>query len=240
MMLLLTVVSPHCSTLGDRARHVFGPAGGMIGRSAECDWVLPDEKHHLSARHARIENNGLGFTITDTSTNGVFLNRRDMPLGRHQTAPLIHGDTLYLADYVIEATVTDQKAMVPVPVPRTDRPFGLVSTTTPVASSATRETCPEAKAFWDELGVAAARLPTEARERLLRALGAAVREAASALATLDQMPDPAIVPGIGIGTQGAPTEASAVGLPAEAGSAIDLTIRHFVQTEIMPAGARAQ
>ncbi len=240
MMLLLTVVSPHCSTLGDGARHVFGPAGGMIGRSAECDWVLPDEKHHLSARHARIENNGLGFTITDTSTNGVFLNRRDMPLGRHQTAPLIHGDTLYLADYVIEATVTDQKAVAPPPVPKTDRPFGIVSTTRPAAPFATREACPEAAAFWDELGVAAARLPTEARERLWRALGAAVREAASVLSTLDRIPDPAIVPEIGFGTQGDPSDEGSGSLPAEAAGAIDLTIRHFVQTKIMPAGARTQ
>jgi type VI secretion system FHA domain protein len=118
MRLLLTVLGLQRSTLGDRSTHIFGEAGGTLGRSASCDWILPDERNTLSARHARISHNGRGFLITDTSTNGVYLNAVDAPLGRDQSAPLSNGDTIYLADYIISvAILREEPAPAPVPVP---------------------------------------------------------------------------------------------------------------------------
>lgn len=118
MRLLLTVLGLQRSTLGDRSTHIFGEAGGTLGRSASCDWILPDERNTLSARHARISHNGRGFLITDTSTNGVYLNAVDAPLGRDQSAPLSNGDTIYLADYIISvAILREEPAPAPMQVP---------------------------------------------------------------------------------------------------------------------------
>ncbi|KRR19669.1 hypothetical protein CQ13_33470 [Bradyrhizobium retamae] len=49
--------------------------------------------------------NGIGFIITDTSTNGVYINTVDAPLGRGNTAPLADGDTLYMASYIISVVI---------------------------------------------------------------------------------------------------------------------------------------
>jgi len=45
-----------------------------IGRGSDNDLVLPDPNRHLSKNHCTIAFDGRGYTITDTSTNGVFLN----------------------------------------------------------------------------------------------------------------------------------------------------------------------
>ena len=74
MELLLEVISSEKHLMGDNAHHVFKPAGGVIGRAPECDWVIPDQTRHISGRHAIISYEAGQFYITDTSTNGVYLN----------------------------------------------------------------------------------------------------------------------------------------------------------------------
>nr|WP_272903714.1 type VI secretion system-associated FHA domain protein [Xanthobacter agilis] len=101
----LTVTSEQGRGLGASATHDFDAAGGVIGRSATCDWRLPDPTHTLSARHAEIRFNGQGFTVVDLSTNGVYLNTTDAPLGRGNAAVLVDGDLLYLGSYVISAEI---------------------------------------------------------------------------------------------------------------------------------------
>jgi len=101
MQLVLTITGENGEQLGRDARRVFGNEGGIIGRGNGSTWRLPDPTNTLSARHATIAHNGLGFTITDTSTNGVYINTVDVPLGRNNTAPLADGDLLYLGDYVL-------------------------------------------------------------------------------------------------------------------------------------------
>lgn len=105
MRLVLSVVGENAGPLGRDGRKVFGPEGGSLGRGGSSAWRLPDPTNTLSANHAVIAHNGLGFTITDTSTNGVYINTVDAPLGRGNTAALAEGDTLYLADYVISVSV---------------------------------------------------------------------------------------------------------------------------------------
>jgi len=101
MKVRLAVIGDHRQGLGDRAEHVFAEAGGVIGRSPSCDWVLPDDTKTLSARHASIGFADGIFVVTDTSTNGVYLNTVDAPLGRGATTPLRAGDILYLGPYAI-------------------------------------------------------------------------------------------------------------------------------------------
>lgn len=105
MRLTLSVRSDQASALGASASHAFDEAGGTIGRSAACDWVLPDPTNTLSSRHATISFNGHGFLVTDTSTNGVYLNQVATPLGRQNSAPLRSGDMLYVGDFVLEAMI---------------------------------------------------------------------------------------------------------------------------------------
>lgn len=105
MHLILGVIGEYAETLGRNARRVFGGEGGSIGRGRDCNWHLPDPTNTLSARHALITFDGKDFAITDTSTNGVYLNLVDAPLGRGNTAPLADGDTLYLANFIISVAV---------------------------------------------------------------------------------------------------------------------------------------
>ena len=45
-----------------------------IGRAPDNDWTLPDPGRVLSKHHCRITANGDTWLITDTSSNGTFLN----------------------------------------------------------------------------------------------------------------------------------------------------------------------
>ncbi|WP_108522795.1 type VI secretion system-associated FHA domain protein TagH [Bradyrhizobium algeriense] len=107
MHFTLGVLGENAEPLGRNARQAFGPEGGSIGRGRGCNWRLPDPTNTLSGHHALIAFNGIGFTITDTSTNGVYINTVDAPLGRGNTAPLADGDTLYLANYIISVMIED-------------------------------------------------------------------------------------------------------------------------------------
>lgn len=111
----LTVTGEQGQGLGTLGSHDFASAGGIIGRSASCDWRLPDATNTLSARHAEIRFTGQGFTVVDLSTNGVYVNVTDAPLGRGNSALLVAGDLVYLGPYVISVDilrVPDQPAAI--------------------------------------------------------------------------------------------------------------------------------
>ncbi|MFK4532240.1 pSer/pThr/pTyr-binding forkhead associated (FHA) protein [Bradyrhizobium ottawaense] len=110
MHLILGVLGENAGLLGHNARQAFGPDGGSVGRRRGCNWRLPDPTNTLSGRHALILFNGIGFTITDTSTNGVYINTVNAPLGRGNTAPLADGDTLYMANYIISVMIENDPA----------------------------------------------------------------------------------------------------------------------------------
>ncbi len=82
MALHLKIISRHRQGLGERAAMEFGHNGGTIGRSLESDWVLPDGQRYLSSRHASIDFRSGSYYIVDTSTNGVYVNDAEQPVGR--------------------------------------------------------------------------------------------------------------------------------------------------------------
>jgi pSer/pThr/pTyr-binding forkhead associated (FHA) protein len=54
-------------------RLIVSPAGGVIGRSRDCDIVLDDAG--ISRRHAELRPGDDGWTVTDLgSTNGLRVN----------------------------------------------------------------------------------------------------------------------------------------------------------------------
>jgi Mrp family chromosome partitioning ATPase len=98
-ILELRVVSHHRRELGRNRTRVFGAGGGTIGRAPDNFWVLPDPQNFISAHHCFIECRDGGFWVTDTSRNGVFINRSSDPVGQGVQVELTHGDRLRLADY---------------------------------------------------------------------------------------------------------------------------------------------
>ncbi|WP_426441376.1 type VI secretion system-associated FHA domain protein TagH [Bradyrhizobium genosp. P] len=105
MHLILEILGENAEPMGRNARQAFGPDGGSVGRGSGCNWRIPDPTNTLSGHHALIAFNGTGFTITDTSTNGVYINTVDAPLGHGNTAPLADRDTLYMANYIISVMI---------------------------------------------------------------------------------------------------------------------------------------
>jgi type VI secretion system protein len=71
----------------------------VIGRGDESDWVLPDPGRTISKRHCVIEEAEFGYELTDLSTNGVFLNDEDEPVGVGKTRRLRHGDRIRIGPY---------------------------------------------------------------------------------------------------------------------------------------------
>jgi type VI secretion system FHA domain protein len=105
MALRLQIVSRHRQSLGDRGEREFGHNGGTIGRSLESDWVLPDGQRYISSRHASIDYRSGSYYIVDTSTNGVYVNDAEQPVGRGNPQRLFAGDRIRLGEYEISVEI---------------------------------------------------------------------------------------------------------------------------------------
>ncbi|PWC94843.1 type VI secretion system-associated FHA domain protein TagH [Azospirillum sp. TSO5] len=109
-MLRLRIVSDHRASLGGNAEKTLHGGSLTVGRGVENGWILPDPDLLLSRQHCVIEAAGSGFRVTDTSTNGVFLNGSEQPIGRNATAPLSSGDRIRIGRFIIEAMVESLNA----------------------------------------------------------------------------------------------------------------------------------
>jgi len=98
MPLLLTLTSDLDLDDDQVMTQVAGPAGLTIGRGLDNDWIIKDPRRLLSKHHCRLDASGTTFIITDTSTNGVFLNDSSTPIGRGNTAVVGDGDRLRLGE----------------------------------------------------------------------------------------------------------------------------------------------
>lgn len=93
------------NVFGSDAVCAVGHESLTIGRSGECGWVLNDPDRALSKVHCRIDFTGDGYVLTDASTNGVFIDGQQRPLGRGQSRPLSDGDLLLLGSYRIRVAI---------------------------------------------------------------------------------------------------------------------------------------
>lgn len=105
MAMRLRVVSAQGKLLGDRASKVFGVHGGSIGRAADNDWILPDAERYISAHHARIEYRDGRYVLLDTSTNGLYVNDSNEPLGKFSHHELKDGDRLRFGDFDVLVSI---------------------------------------------------------------------------------------------------------------------------------------
>jgi type VI secretion system protein len=107
MALRLQIISRHRQNLGDRGIKEFGRDGGTIGRSLESDWVLPDGQRYISSRHASIDFRSGSYYIVDTSTNGVYVNDSEQPVGRGNPQRLFSGDRVRLGEYEMAVEIEE-------------------------------------------------------------------------------------------------------------------------------------
>jgi type VI secretion system FHA domain protein len=113
MPLRLQIISRHRQGLGERSVKEFGRDGGTIGRSLESDWVLPDGQRYVSSRHASIDFRSGSYYIVDTSTNGVYVNDSEQPVGRGNPQRLFTGDRIRLGEYEINVEVDEDEVAQP-------------------------------------------------------------------------------------------------------------------------------
>lgn len=123
--LILAVAGRQAAQFGSRSRRTFEAAGGSIGRSEDCDWVL--SASGVSRVHAMIRYlNGMYF-IEDRSTNGMLLN--DAPLIKGDPSALKDGDRLLIDTFEVEVRLQDAAAAPAMPGMSDPQP--LAAPTTP-------------------------------------------------------------------------------------------------------------
>jgi type VI secretion system protein ImpI len=107
MPLKLKITSAHKDLMGEDRICEFGAGGGTIGRALESDWILPDRDRFISGRHATIDFRSGAYYLADTSTNGVYINDEDEPIGRRHPRRLFDGDRLRMGDFLISVSVDE-------------------------------------------------------------------------------------------------------------------------------------
>ena len=111
MALTITIISDHRELVGDDSVRAFHEQGGTIGRSLQNDWILPDPDRFISGRHATIDFRGGMYYLADTSTNGVFMNDEDEPIGKGNPRRLFDGDRMRMGDFEFEVHIEDGESL---------------------------------------------------------------------------------------------------------------------------------
>ena len=107
MTLLLTIQTLASSESGQSvpASSTFDHFPVVIGRSPSCDLTLPDPEKFVSSKHAVINCSNNIVSITDTSSNGVFVNGSAIPLGRGNTVALNSADSVTMGEFALSITI---------------------------------------------------------------------------------------------------------------------------------------
>jgi type VI secretion system protein len=99
-----------------------------IGRNEDNHWTLSDPQRFMSGTHCWLEERDGAWYITDTSTNGIFLNGADQRMVKNESVALNHGDRLRLGDYELEVdlqdNVSEETTTADIPPGRPFDPFG--------------------------------------------------------------------------------------------------------------------
>jgi len=117
----LTLVIRNMARLdnGMPTEFVLHQRGAVVGRAPTCDWSLPDPRNYISSRHLDVRFDGRVYVVTDTSTNGTFLNGASERM--REPRRVTHGDLFQVGHYEIRADLTGDAATAaeaaPVPAP---------------------------------------------------------------------------------------------------------------------------
>lgn len=105
MPLKLTITSFQRLSPGQETTKILDRGSLNIGRAAQNGWILQDPERILSSNHCVVHHQDGGYFLTDTSTNGTFLNDSEQRIPRNQTIRLRDGDHFVLGEYEIEASL---------------------------------------------------------------------------------------------------------------------------------------
>ena len=125
----LEIISEHRDIVGDDAIRVFHEEGGTIGRSLSSDWILPDTERFISGSHATIDYRSGAYYLADVSSNGVYVNHDNEPLGKGNPRRLFDGDHLRMGNFEIKVHLDEGEDLEMPPEPKItvvpDRPARL-------------------------------------------------------------------------------------------------------------------
>jgi type VI secretion system protein len=159
MILILTIRNPEVLPEGTAPQYLMDGETAVLGRSRNCNWVLPDPRNAISSRHCEIRRGRDFFMLRDISTNGTFVNDATERLtGEHM---LNAGDLIRIGQYEVIASFEVEVAAEPAPVaPEQEITFAPRGEAIPDASPAPPEPVAEAPAepvpdnvtvMWDSL-----------------------------------------------------------------------------------------
>jgi predicted component of type VI protein secretion system len=117
MPLQLKIVSEHSEILGEDDERMFLESGGTIGRSLENDWILPDPDRFISGRHATVDFQSGAYYLADVSSNGVYINDEEEPLGKGNPRRLFDGDRLRMGDFEFLVSLDEGQDLAMPPPP---------------------------------------------------------------------------------------------------------------------------
>jgi len=132
--------------------HVFGEEGGTFGRSQKCDWVLSDEERILSSVHGRVTFKNGTFFLADESTNGIFPDGSDEPLGKGSAVAVASGDRFHAGRYLIEAQIVEvhRQARARASADATSAFLAEAEELQQELARSTEPAAPDLGEFWDE------------------------------------------------------------------------------------------
>jgi len=108
MPVTLRITSYQRLTPGQVAQ--FSPAATRfsIGRSQDNHWTLPDPQRFMSGTHCWLEMRNGSWYLTDTSTNGTYINGSDKRVDKNDSVRLDNGDRIRVGDYELEVDLEEQ------------------------------------------------------------------------------------------------------------------------------------
>ncbi|EWY36532.1 hypothetical protein N825_22525 [Skermanella stibiiresistens SB22] len=89
-----------------------------VGRDENNDLVLSDEQRGISTEHCRIERIDRGYTVSDRSRNGTFLNDDTVAIGPDKNPPLDAGDLIRIGTFALHVV----SVQAPIPLSALDEP----------------------------------------------------------------------------------------------------------------------
>ena len=99
----------------------------VIGRNSDTDWQFDDPDMYVSRKHCIISGDADGYTVTDASTGGLFIDGATTPLGAGNTAKLEHDMRLRLGNFVIRIDLGEagavRRTVAPVTASADSNPF---------------------------------------------------------------------------------------------------------------------
>jgi len=97
----LTLVLEHAPHRQQSQTHAHQGGELAIGRGDDADWQIDDPDKFISRRHCVVSGQEDSFTVTDSSSGGLFIDGASTPLGIGNSADLEHGMRLRMGDFVM-------------------------------------------------------------------------------------------------------------------------------------------